>query len=70
MTRFKRRMLWGTVMIVLLLVGMAFYAYTVGTRTLLEHAEAFSFRRMSVAQLEDQSVFRFFYNTGFIGLYR
>jgi len=63
MTRFKRRMLWGTVMIVLLLVGMAYYAYTVGTRTLLEHAEAFSFRRLSVAQLEDQGAFRFFYVT-------
>ena len=63
MTRFKRRMLWGTVMIVLLLVGMAYYAYTVGTRTMLEHAEDFSFRRMSVAQLEDQSAFRFFYVT-------
>jgi len=56
-------MLWGTVMIVLLLVGMAYYAYTVGTRTLLEHAEDFSFRRMSVAQLEDQGAFRFFYVT-------
>jgi len=50
-------------MIVLLLVGLALYAYTVGTRTLLEHAEAFSFRRLSVAQVEDQDAFRFFYVT-------
>jgi len=63
MTSFKRRMLWGTVMIVLLLVGLALYAYTVGTRTLLEHAENFSFRRLSVAQVEDQDAFRFFYVT-------
>lgn len=63
MTPYKRRMLWGTVMIVLLLVGMALYAYTVGTRTLLEHAEDFSFRRLSVAQLEDGDAFRFFYVT-------
>jgi esterase/lipase superfamily enzyme len=42
---------------------MALYAYTVGTRTLLEHAEAFSFRRLSVAQLEDGGAFRFFYVT-------
>ncbi|MEA3410612.1 MAG: alpha/beta fold hydrolase [Pseudomonadota bacterium] len=63
MTSFKRRMLWGMGLVILLLAGMALYAYTVGTRTLLEHAEAFSFRRMSVAQLGDQGVFRFFYVT-------
>ena len=63
MTRFNRRMLLGTVMIVLLLAGMALYTYIVGTRTLLEHAEAFSFRRLSVAQLEDGGAFRFFYVT-------
>ena len=50
-------------MIVLLLVGLALYAYTVGTRTLLEHAENFSFRRLSVAQLDNQGAFRFFYVT-------
>ena len=50
-------------MIVLLLVGLAFYIYTVGTRTMLEHAENFSFRRLSVAQVEDQDAFRFFYVT-------
>jgi len=63
MARFKRRMLLGTVMIVLLIAGMALYTYIVGTRTLLEHAEAFSFRRLSVAQLEDGGAFRFFYVT-------
>ena len=63
MTRFNQRMLWGTVMIVLLLTGMALYTYIVGTRTLLEHAEAFSFRRLSVAQVEDGGAFRFFYVT-------
>ena len=63
MARFKRRMLWGVAIILLLLIGLAFYTYKVGTRTMLEHAEAFSFRRLSVAQLDDQDAFRFFYVT-------
>jgi esterase/lipase superfamily enzyme len=42
---------------------MALYAYFAGTRTLLEAAEAFSFRRMTAAQLADQGAFRFFYAT-------
>jgi esterase/lipase superfamily enzyme len=63
MTRYRRRMLWATALLVVILVGLALYAYFVGTRTLLEHAEAFSFRRMTVAQLDEQSTFRFFYIT-------
>jgi len=63
MTRIKRPVLWGVVLVILLLTGIALYTYIVGTRTLLEHAEAFSFRRMSVAQLEDGGAFRFFYVT-------
>jgi esterase/lipase superfamily enzyme len=42
---------------------MALYMYFVGTRTILEHAEAFAFRRMAVSQLAEQGVFRFFYAT-------
>ena len=63
MARLKRPMLWGTAVIVLLLVIAGLYTYFLGTRALLEHAEAFAFRRMTVAQLEEQSVFRFFYVT-------
>ena len=63
MARFKRRILWGAAITLLLLIGLAFYTYTVGTRTMLEHAEAFAFRRLSVAQLDDQDAFRFFYVT-------
>jgi hypothetical protein len=63
MTSFKRRILWGAAIILLFLIGLALYTYTVGTRTMLERAEAFSFRRLSVAQLEDQDAFRFFYMT-------
>jgi esterase/lipase superfamily enzyme len=45
----------------LLFAVLAIYAYFVGTRTLLQHAEAFAFRRMTVTQLSEPSVFQFFY---------
>jgi len=66
MTRFKRRMLWGTALIVLLLFGAGvwFYKiYFVSTDMAIRHAEAFLFRRMTVAQLAEQDVYRFFYVT-------
>jgi esterase/lipase superfamily enzyme len=63
MARFKRPMLWGAAIILLFLIGLALYIYTVGTRTMLEHAEAFAFRRLHVAKLDDQDAFRFFYVT-------
>ena len=63
MARLKRPMLWGTAVIVLLLVIAGLYTYFLGTRALLEHAEAFAFRRMTVAQLAEQDTFRFFYVT-------
>jgi esterase/lipase superfamily enzyme len=59
---FKRRMFWGTA-IVMVLIGFVLYVYFIGTRTLLEHAENFSFRRMVVTQLAEQDTFRFFYTT-------
>jgi len=37
--------------------------YFVGTSRVLEHAEAFAFRRMAVPQLAEQGVYRFFYAT-------
>ncbi len=62
-SRFKQKVLWGGGLITLGLVGLTLYAYFVGTRTLLENAEAFSFRRMIVMQLSDQGAYRFFYTT-------
>ena len=44
-------------------MGLSLYIYFVGTRTLLELAESFSFRRMTVSKLADQDTFRFSYIT-------
>lgn len=65
MPRIRRGLLWGVGagLAAGVLVGMALYVYFVGTRTVLEHAEAFTFRRMTVSQLSEQGVFRFFYAT-------
>ena len=62
MTRFKRRMLIGTVLVVLVLVGLVLFFYR-PTRLALERAEAFRFRRMLVTRLGDQDAYRFFYVT-------
>lgn len=59
----KRTLLWVTGLMGLVVIGLAAYAYFMGTRALLEHAEAMSFRRMTVARLADQSDLRFFYAT-------
>lgn len=63
MTRFKKHLLWGISLTLVFVVSLALYSYFIGTRTLLEHAEAFSFRRMTVATLADQGGFRFYYVT-------
>ena len=62
MTRFKRRILIGTALVVLILVGLVFFFYR-PTRLALERAEAFQFRRMLVTKLNDQDAYRFFYVT-------
>ena len=64
--RFKRRLLWGLALIVLVLLGAGvwFYkAYFVSTDAAIRHAEAFLFRRMTVAQVAGQGEYRFFYAT-------
>jgi hypothetical protein len=64
--RFKRRVLWGTALILLALFGAGvwFYnTYVVSTNAAIRHAEAFLFRRMTVAQLAEQGEYRFFYAT-------
>lgn len=63
MKRLKRPLLWAVGFALLVVIGLGVYAYFVGTRTFLEHAEAFAFRRMNVSQLADQGDFRFFFVT-------
>jgi esterase/lipase superfamily enzyme len=66
MTRFKRRMLIGTVLVVLVLLGAGvwlYFSFFASTSTTLRHAEAFLFRRMKVAQLAEQGTYRFFFVT-------
>ena len=62
MNRFNRLLLIGVGISILLafVLGGFFQRSTSGA---LEHAEAFSFRRMLTAQQGDQGVFRFFYVT-------
>lgn len=65
-SRFKRRLLWGTALVVLVLLGAGvwFYnTYFISTDAAIRHAEAFLFRRMTVAQLAEQGEYRFFYAT-------
>ncbi len=66
MTRFKRRMLIGLALSTLALVGAGvwfYYFYFVSTGAVTRHAENFRFRRMTVAQLAEQSSYRFFFIT-------
>ena len=65
-SRSRRRALWGTALVALVLLGAGvwFYKfYFVSTDAAIRHAEAFSFRRMTVAQLAEQGKYRFFYVT-------
>ena len=48
-------------LLALLVAGLGAYTYFVGTRTILQHAEAFAFRRMIVTQQAEQGLFQFFY---------
>ncbi len=66
MTRFKRRLLIGTTLVVLILLGVGvwfYFSFFASTSTALRHAEAFLFRRMKVAQLAEQGAYRFFFVT-------
>ena len=63
MTGFRRRTFWTVAAAVLILVSAALYTYFVGTRTFLEHAESFAFRRMTVAQMAEEGTYRFFFAT-------
>ena len=64
--RFGRRLRWAMALSVLFLLGAGvwFYKfYFASTEAAIRHAEAFLFRRMTVAQLAEQGTFRFFYVT-------
>ena len=64
--RWKRRLSWGLGLVVLVLVGIGIWFYNFyfsSTEAAIRHAEAFIFRRMTVAQLAEQGVYRFFYVT-------
>ena len=66
MTRFKRRILLGTTLAVLVLMGVGvwfYFNFFASTSAALRHAEAFLFRRMKVAQLAEQGNYRFFFAT-------
>ena len=66
MTRFKRRILLGTTLVVLVLLGLGVWFYFTffgSTSTALQRAETFLFRRMKVAQLAEKGSYRFFYVT-------
>lgn len=65
-SQFKRRIFWGTALIVLVLfgVGVWFYNfYFASTDAAIRHAEALIFRRMTVAQLAEQGEYRFYFVT-------
>ena len=66
MTRFRRRWLIGGLAVLLVLgaAGAWFYQlYFASTSYALQRAEAFAFRRMVIAQLEEQGSYRFFFVT-------
>jgi esterase/lipase superfamily enzyme len=66
MTRFRRRLLISTSVVVLVLLGIGGWFYLAAfakLETALQRAEAFTFRRMMVAQLAEQGLYRFFFIT-------
>lgn len=66
MTRFKRRLLIGTTLLLLIFLGLGVWLYFnffAPTSTALQRAETFLYRRMKVAQLAEQGSYRFFYIT-------
>lgn len=66
MNRFKRRLLFGISLFILIFLGLGiwfYYVYFVSTDTALSRAETFQFRRMTVTQLSEQGTYRFFYVT-------
>ena len=66
MTRFKRRLLVGTILVVLVLLGLGgwfYHSFYGSTYAAMQHAEAFNFRRLQVTKLDEPGTYRFFYAT-------
>ena len=66
MTRFQRRLRIGLAVAALAVIGAGlwfYYFYFLSTGAVTRHAENFRFRRMTVAQLAEQSNYRFFFIT-------
>lgn len=66
MTRMRGMARWALVVMLAGLVAVGVWFYTVyfsSTEAAIRHAESFRFRRMAVAQLADQGVYRFFFAT-------
>lgn len=66
MTRFKRRLLIGGGVFLLILLGLGWWfyqTYFASTSAALQRAEAFMFRRMRVAQVSPHGEYRFFFAT-------
>jgi len=66
MTRFRRWMLIGVALVVLVLLGAGgwfYHAFYGSTYAATRYAEAFYFRRLQVAQVDEPGTYRFFYAT-------
>jgi esterase/lipase superfamily enzyme len=66
MARLKRRLWLGAALVALVLIGVGGWFYHTVYRTSdfsLRHAEAFLFRRMTVAQLAEHGTYRYFFVT-------
>ena len=63
MSGVRRKLFWVFGLVLVFLIVSGGYVYFIGTKRLLEHAEAWNFRRMTVARLADQDKFRFFFTT-------
>jgi pimeloyl-ACP methyl ester carboxylesterase len=58
-----KRSLWAATIILLAFGALAFYGLFLSPSAALQRAESFEFRRMKVAQIGDQEMFRFFFAT-------
>jgi len=59
----KKRVIIGLLIVLALAGAWFYYAYFVSTNAAIRHAEAFLFRRMTVAQQEDAGTYRHFFVT-------
>lgn len=57
------KLLWVLAAVLVVLGGLGAYGYFLGTRAALERAESFQFRRMQVARVSEDGVYRFFFMT-------